>query len=102
MYSSIAFDPGLRWPQEKHQNLQLFKSLNLAMGTASGAFTALFGIDFPKAIYKGNVLGYQFRAANSFRAGGLHVLFVWAKRNFIFVDQTGWTSNFVCVFFMHW
>ena len=41
------------------------------MGTASGAFTALFGIDFPKAIYKGNVLGYQFRAANSFRAGGL-------------------------------
>ena len=29
------------------------------------------------------------------------ILFVWAKRNFIFVDQTGWTSNFVCVFFMH-
>ena len=27
------------------------------MGTASGAFTALFGIDFPKAIYEGNVLG---------------------------------------------
>ena len=64
--SSIAFDPGLRSPQEKHQNLQLFKSLNLAMGTASGAFTALFGIDFPKAIFKGNVLGYQFRAANYF------------------------------------
>ena len=29
------------------------------------------------------------------------VLFVWAKRNFIFVDQTGWTSKFVGVFFMH-
>jgi len=26
------------------------------------------------------------------------ILFVWAKRNFIFVDQTGWTSNFVGVF----
>ena len=29
------------------------------------------------------------------------ILFVWAKRNFILEDQTGWTSNFVCVFFMH-
>ena len=29
------------------------------------------------------------------------ILFVWAKRNFFLVDQTGWTSTFVCVFFMH-
>ena len=29
------------------------------------------------------------------------LLFIWAKRNFILVDQTGRTSNFVCVFFMH-
>ena len=35
------------------------------MGTASGAFTALFGIDFPKAIYKGNVLGLSVRAPKS-------------------------------------
>ena len=32
---------------------------------------------------------------------GLGLLFVWVKRNFIQEDQTGWTSNFVCVFFMH-
>ena len=32
---------------------------------------------------------------------GSKVLFIWAKRNFILVDQTGWTSNFVYVFFMH-
>ena len=35
------------------------------------------------------------------RATDNELLFVWAKRNFIFVDQTGWTSNFLCVFFMH-
>ena len=29
------------------------------------------------------------------------VLFVWAKRNFFVADQTGWTSNFVCVFLVH-
>ena len=44
------------------------------MGTASGAFTALFGIDFPKAIYKGNVLGLSVRAPKSFYDGGLFVL----------------------------
>ena len=42
------------------------------MGTASGAFTALFGIDFPKAIYKGNVLGLSVRAPKSFYDGGLY------------------------------
>ena len=41
------------------------------MGTASGAFTALFGIDFPKAIYKGNVLGLSVRAPKSVYDGGL-------------------------------
>ena len=41
------------------------------MGRASGAFTALFGIDFPKAIYEGSVLGLSARAPKSVYDGGL-------------------------------
>ena len=43
------------------------------MGTASGAFTTLFGIDFPKAIYEGNVLGLSARAPKSVYDGGLYI-----------------------------
>ena len=51
--SSITFDPDLGDYLEKDQQKQLSKSFHLTMGRASGAFTSLLSVNFPKANFKG-------------------------------------------------
>ena len=55
--SSISFDPAIGQTQEKDQLQELFQSFHLTMGRASGTFTEILGIIFPKAIYKGMCRG---------------------------------------------
>ena len=51
--SSITFDPDLGDYLEKDQQKQLSTSFHLTMGRASGAFTSLLSVNFPKANFKG-------------------------------------------------